>query len=57
MSPNEPGVCCDRWPHSAPLSFTRRFLDNIEPTERVYHVGDVGPALELAAALVEAEKS
>jgi Phosphotransferase enzyme family len=31
------------------------FLDNIEPSERPYHAGDVGPALELAAALAKPE--
>ncbi len=31
------------------------FVDNIEPSERVYHIGDVAPALELASALAEAE--
>ena len=33
------------------------FLDNIEPSERVYHMDDVGPALELAAMMVGAETS
>ena len=31
------------------------FVDNIEPSERVYHMGDVAPALELASALAGAE--
>jgi hypothetical protein len=29
------------------------FLDNIEPSERIYHVGDVEPALELAGVPAE----
>jgi hypothetical protein len=29
------------------------FLDNIEPSERVYHLGDLRPALELAAAIAD----
>jgi hypothetical protein len=30
------------------------FLDNIEPSERVYHLGEVQPSLELAAGVAEA---
>jgi hypothetical protein len=30
------------------------FLDHIEPSERAFHIGDVQPALDLAAALFEA---
>jgi hypothetical protein len=30
------------------------FLDNIEPSERVYHVDDVMPALTTASALAAA---
>jgi phosphotransferase family enzyme len=33
------------------------FVDNIEPSERAYHVADVAPALELASALARAETS
>jgi hypothetical protein len=29
----------------------QHFLDNIEPSERVYHEQDVRPALEIAARL------
>jgi len=29
----------------------QHFLDNIEPSERIYHQEDVRPALEIAARL------
>ncbi len=52
---SEPGRA---WKLLRPLAALRAalvcqtFVDNIEPSERVYHAGDVGPALELAAVLV-----
>ena len=55
---SEPGRA---WKLLRPLAVLRTalvyqtFLDNIEPSERAYHIGDVGPALERAAALVGAE--
>ena len=57
---SEPGRA---WKLLRPLAVLRTalvyqtFLDNIEPSEQVYHLGDVGPALELAAALVGGEAS
>jgi hypothetical protein len=35
--------------------YDQTFLVNLEPSTRVCDMGDVGPALELAAALVQAE--
>jgi hypothetical protein len=55
---SEPGRA---WKLLRPLAVLRTalvyqtFLDNIEPSERVYHIGAVGPALEQAAALIAAE--
>jgi hypothetical protein len=55
---SEPGRA---WKLLRPLAALRvalvyqTFLDNIEPSEQVYHLGDVGPALELSAALAGAE--
>ncbi len=56
---SEPGRA---WKLLRPLAVLRTalvyqtFLDNIEPSERVYHISAVGPALEQAAGLIAAEE-
>jgi hypothetical protein len=57
---SEPGRA---WKLLRPLAVLRTalvyqtFLDNIEPSERPYHIGDVRPALERSAALAAVEAS
>ena len=57
---SEPGRA---WKLLRPLAALREalvyqsFVDNIEPSERVYHIGDVAPALEFASGLAGAEAS
>lgn len=50
------------WALGQPLAVLREacgyqmFLDNIEPAERIYHEGDIEPALRRASDLVATER-